>query len=74
MDRDHDHGSKPPPLRFVWCRNDPDTLFILEEKRDGITVRETKLRIDADTIPMINFLKKTFGKIDDPSEIWEFHR
>ena len=48
--------------------------FILEEKRDGITVRETKLRIDADTIPMIDFLKKTFGKIDDPSEIWEFHR
>ena len=55
-------------------RIDPDTLFILEEKRDGITVRETKLRIDADTIPMINFLKKTFGKIDDPSEIWEYHR
>ena len=55
-------------------RIDPDTLFILEEKRDGITVRETKLRIDADTIPMIDFLKKTFGKIDDPSEIWEFHR
>jgi len=63
-----------PDYGSFSARNDPDTLFILEEKRDGITVRETKLRIEADTIPMIDFLKKTFGKIDDPSEIWEFHR
>ena len=66
------HVDAPSPRRddaFVF-----QILFILEEKRDGITVRETKLRIEADTIPMIDFLKKTFGKIDDPSEIWEFHR